>query len=404
LNGGVIVAEFTAAGQTPPGVAAVYPPIPACKPAVAVLLLIAAILEACGAAPAQPPPPAPAGPVLDPEILQEAAALNTWQRLSFPSMSTTYELILPAAATAEVAATAAIQSAFAAIAEVERQANEWRADSPLAQLNRQAGGEFLQIPQDLWALLQMSRSLAAQTQGAFDPTWAALWGLWDFRPGAVPRLPLPAEIQARLSKISWQDIQLRESDFGARLAKPGMVLGLGAIAKGWALDRAAAELRKAGIANFLLSAGGQVLAAGTQGGKAWTVGLRHPRLGPGEVWAHFPLQDGESLSTSGDYERFWILDGVRYHHILDPRTGYPAGHGQSHWPYAVAVLARGAAQADALSTAALVLGPQAEAAIGPHCLGIFAYGPAGPRLWGPRAEALQNMTPPYVKSAPGIGN
>jgi thiamine biosynthesis lipoprotein len=404
LNGGVIVAEFTAAGQTPPGVAAVYPPIPACKPAVAVLLLIGAILGACGAAPAQPPPPALAGPVLDPEILQEAAALNTWQRLSFPSMSTTYELILPASATAEVAATAAIQSAFAAIAEVERQANEWRADSPLAQLNRQAGGEFLQIPQDLWALLQMSRSLAAQTQGAFDPTWAALWGLWDFRPGAAPRLPLPAEIQARLSKISWQDLQLRESDFSARLAKPGMALGLGAIAKGWALDRAAAELRKAGVGNFLLSAGGQVLAAGTQGGKAWTVGLRHPRLGPGEVWAHFPLQDGESLSTSGDYERFWILDGVRYHHILDPRTGYPAGHGQSHWPYSVAVLARGAAQADALSTAALVLGPQAEAAIGPHCLGIFAYGPAGPRLWGPRAEALQNMTPPYVKSAPGIGN
>lgn len=374
------------------------PPIPALTSAIAAPLLIGAILGACGAAPIRPPPPAPGGPVLDPEILQEGAAINPWQRLSFPSMSTTYELVLPASATAEVAAAAAIQRAFAAVAEVERQANEWRADSPLAQLNRAAGGEFQRIPQDLWMLLQLSRSLAAQTQGAFDPTWAALWGLWDFRPSAAPRLPLTAEIQTRLSKISWQDLQLRDSDFSARLAKPGMALGLGAIAKGWALDRAAAELRKAGVGNFLLSAGGQVLAAGTQSGKPWTVGLRHPRLGPGEVWAHFPLQDGESLSTSGDYERFWLLDGVRYHHILDPRTGYPAGHGQKHWPYAVAVLARGAALADALSTAALVLGPQAEAAIGEQCLGIFAYGPAGPSLWGPRAGAVQNTTPPYGKS------
>lgn len=355
----------------------------------------AAALAGCAAAEVQVPPPgAGRGPQIDPAILAEEPVAGRWQRLRVASMATTFELVLPTAATTAPATRAAVQRALAAIAEVERQANEWRSDAPLAQLNRAAGGDYLAVPEDLWALLALARSLAEATQGAFDPTWAALWGLWDFRPGADPRVPAPAEVQARRGLVGWRDLQLRAEDRSARLARAGMAVGLGGIAKGWALDRAAAELRRAGIGDFLLSAGGQVLAGGSRDGEPWTVGLRHPRQGRDAVWGYFPLQDGESLSTSGDYERFWLRDGVRYHHILDPRSGYPAGLGRADWPHGVAVLARGAAQADALSTAALVLGPQAEALIAPLCLGIFAYGANGPRLSGPRAAAVRPVPGP----------
>lgn len=330
--------------------------------------------------------PSPAGPELDPAILAESAAPHAgWLHLAAPAMATHWQITLPDAPSAEAAA----QQAFAAIAEVDRQANEWRADSPLAALTRGSGGDFQEIPRDLYELLALARQIAEATGGAFDPTWAALWGLWDFRPGAAPKMPEAQQIQQRLQKIGWQHLQLKEGPPAqARLAHPGMALGLGAIAKGWALDRAAAALRKAGVRDFLLDAGGQMLAGGSRGGRPWRVGLRHPRAAADAVWAEIELRDGESLSTSADYEHFWLWQGERFHHILDPRTGYPAGRGQPDWPYSMAVLAQGGALADALSTAALVLGPQAEAKLSGQLLGLFEYGPRGARASGPRAGAL----------------
>lgn len=359
---------------------------PKLLPSLAVLFwpLLMLIAVACSG-PVRAPPQA--GPELDPAILAEARSNRSrWLHLAAPAMATHWQLTLPDSPSAESAA----QQAFAAIAEVERQANEWRPDSPLATLTRGAGGEFLEIPRDLFELLRLSRQLAAQTGGAFDPTWAALWDLWDFRPGATAKLPLPAEVQRRILAIGWEHLQLQEGPPArARLDRAGMALGLGAIAKGWALDKAAAVLRASGVRDYLLEAGGQILAGGSRDGKPWRVGLRHPRAGEAVVWAEVELLDGESLSTSGDYEHFWLWQGQRYHHLLDPRTGYPAGLGQPDWPYAMAVLAQGGALADALSTAAFVLGPQAEAKLGSHWLGLFSFGRSGPKASGPRAAALQ---------------
>ncbi len=360
------------------------PPLP---PLLRLVLVGAALAWAALACAGPQRPALPPGPELDPAIVADQGRDRSgWLHLAAPAMATHWEITLPDTASAEAAA----QQAFAAIARVESQANEWRADSPLAALTRGAGGDFQEIPRDLYDLLRLSCQLAEASGGAFDPTWAALWGLWDFRPGAPPHLPDPQQVQQRVAKIGWRHLQLQEGPPArARLDQPGMALGLGAIAKGWALDRAAAALRAAGVRDFLLQAGGQMLAGGSRDGQPWRVGLRHPRLGGEEVWAAIDLRDGESLSTSGDYEHFWLWQGERFHHILDPRTGYPAGRGHPDWPYAMAVLAQGGARADALSTAALVLGPGAEAQLGRLVLGLFEYGPQGPKRSGPRAGALQ---------------
>ncbi|MBI5610937.1 MAG: FAD:protein FMN transferase [Deltaproteobacteria bacterium] len=349
-------------------------------------LFLCAVLAAACAAPARAPQ---RGPELDPAILAETAPAVAWQRIEVQSMATVFELVLPG----DASATAAAQAAVAAILAVESSANEWRDDSPLAAVSRAAGGDWLPVSADLWDLLALSRDLAERTGGAFDPTWAALWGLWDFQPGAAPRLPSPEQVAQRVARIGWRDLQLRREATAVRLARPQMVLGLGGIAKGWALDRAAAALRARGQGNFLLSAGGQVLAGGRQGDQPWRVGLRHPRFGMDPqapaVWASLVLHDGESLATSADSERGWVLDGVRYHHILDPRTGWPAGHGRRDWPWSVAVLARGGAVADALSTAAMVLGPDAAARLEPLWLAAFTLGPQGAARHGSSADRLQ---------------
>ena len=154
-----------------------------------------------------------------------------------------------------------------------------------------------------------------------------------------------------------------------------MRIGVGGIAKGHALDLAVAELRRSGADSFTLTAGGQVYAAGTKEGRPWRIGVRDPRSAPEDFFAILEVSD-LSVSTSGDYERFFEQDGVRYHHILDPRTGWPAKGLRS-----ATVVSADAALADALSTAVMVLGkeeglalidrvPSAQALVVDHAGGV----------------------------------
>lgn len=258
-------------------------------------------------------------------------------------MSTRLEVTLPA----EHAALG--QRVVAIFSEVEATANEWREGSPLAAVSRGAGGAPVPIPPDLMRLLRRGLELGDQTGGAFDITWAALWGLWDFR-AERPAVPEAAEIEARTARVDYRQLELDEAAGTARLAREGMVLGLGGLAKGWALDRAAAALRAEGVQDFNLVIGGQVYAGGRRGDRPWRVGVRDPRGDPRDVFAAVEVSD-VSVSTSGDYERYFERDGVRYHHILDPRTGWPARGVRS-----ATVIAREAAAADALSTALVVMG------------------------------------------------
>lgn len=268
-----------------------------------------------------------------------------WQRLVIEALHTRIAVVLPDSATA----TDAAHAAFEAIRRVDVEMNEWRPGSPLADVNRHAGGGAQPVPAALCAVLQRAIALGYSTHGAFDVTWAALWGLWDFN-AQPPRLPDRAEVSRQARLVDFRRIELDASAGTVRLPLAGMAIGLGGIAKGWALDAAAAELRARGVTDFLLDAGGQVLAAGTHAGEPWRVGLRDPRGPPAALIARLALRD-ESLATSGDYERFFELGGVRYHHVLDPHTGWP-----TRGLRAVMCVAAEAALADALPKAVMVLG------------------------------------------------
>jgi FAD:protein FMN transferase len=291
---------------------------------------VSAALVVCVALVAsQAPAPAPAAPA--------------YASRSEPIMSTSVDVTLPAERIEDAALV------FDTFRSVEVMMSEWREGSPLAAVNRAAGDKAVGVPQELYALLERSIAIARETDGAFDPSWAALWGVWDFKANP-PVLPERARVDAARALIDARRIVLDAKAHTVFLPTSGMKLGLGGIAKGYALDRAVAALRKKGVPSFLLSAGGQVYAGKGPEGRPWRVGVRDPRGGADDFFAVIEVEDA-SVSTSGDYERFFIKDSVRYHHILDPRTGFPSTGLRS----ATVVCADGTL-ADALSTAVMVLG------------------------------------------------
>jgi thiamine biosynthesis lipoprotein len=250
----------------------------------------------------------------------------------------------------------AVTTVRAVFRRVEESMNEWRKSSALGRVNERAGTVPVPVPPEVFELVQRGVEIGVLTDGAFDITWAALWGLWEFR-AEQPAVPAAQEIGARAALVDHRALELDPVARTLFLPRKGMKIGVGGIAKGWALDRAAEELRARGIGDFLIAAGGQVYAAGGRGDAAWRVGVRDPRGAEDDVFASLQLRD-LSVSTSGDYERFFIVDGVRYHHILDPRSGMPARGLRS-----ATVIAADATLADALSTAVMVLGPEAGLAL-----------------------------------------
>jgi thiamine biosynthesis lipoprotein len=286
-------------------------------------------------------------------VLAVAAAAGWWVRAAPPSyasfedeaMATRWRVELPERPVAAEEADAC----FALYRELDRDLSEWKPESPLSAVNAAAGKHPVAVPQDLFDLVARSQAIGRATDGAFDVSWAALWGVWDFR-AVPPRVPDAARIAARRALVDYREVRL---DPGARtifLPRAGMQLGLGAIGKGYALARAEALLATRGEHDFLLLGGGQVLARGRHGERSWTVGIRDPRSTPDDSFARLPLEDA-SLSTSADDESFFVVDGVRYGHILDPRTGWPARGLRS-----ATVLHRDPVLADALSTALFVMG------------------------------------------------
>jgi FAD:protein FMN transferase len=302
-------------------------------------------------------------------------------------MSTRVEVVLPAASSADGALV------FAAFREVEATMNEWRADSPIGQVNARAGEGSVVVPRDVLALVKRSLEIGALTGGAFDVTWAALWGIWDFRPGAPPVVPKPETIAEKLPLIDYRLVKLDEQASTIELPRRGMKLGLGGIAKGYALDRAVAALRERKVGSFLISGGGQVYAGGRRGDRRWRIGIRDPRGEPDDYVASLEVED-VSLSTSGDYEHFFEAGGVRYHHILDPRTGQPTRKARS-----ATVISPDAALADALSTALMVLGPKEGIELVQRLDNVDAViiDAAGDIVATPRARALLRLRSPLQR-------
>ncbi|MBI2375596.1 MAG: FAD:protein FMN transferase [Deltaproteobacteria bacterium] len=265
-----------------------------------------------------------------------------------PLMGTFVRIEVPDDATDELEE--AISGAFLEVTRVEAEMNEWRPESQLGRINAAAGARAVAVDPDLFQLIDRSLELAELSGGTFDPTFAALWGLWTFGDDGIRSVPDPAEVEGRRRLIGHQRVEIDRGRLEVFLPRAGMKLGLGGIAKGYAVDRMAATLRAHGVRNFLIHAGGEIFAGGTNSGVPWRVGIRDPR-GSG-AFALVQLTDS-ALSTSGDYERYFEVDGRRYHHLIDPRTGWPATASR-----AVSVLASDAVTSDALAKAVFVAGPE----------------------------------------------
>jgi thiamine biosynthesis lipoprotein len=241
-----------------------------------------------------------------------------------------------------------IQAAFEEVARVESIMSEWKPDSPVSVVNDQAGKEPVEVPDELRDIILRARQISEKSHGAFDITWKGMGKLWDLR-DPVFSPPDEETIQKAVARVDYRRIMVDQNRVA--LNKPGMQIGLGGIAKGYGIDRAGRVLRKAGLNNFYIDGGGDILVAGLKYGRPWRVAVRHPRKDSNQFLTVVEMSDG-AIVTSGDYENFRMHQGVRYHHILDPRTGRPANGCQS-----VTVIAPLAETADALATAVFVLGP-----------------------------------------------
>lgn len=195
--------------------------------------------------------------------------------------------------------------------------------SELTKINENAGKGPTKTNGELLNLVREAVRVARQTGGAFDPTVGALTRLWQFSGSGEPHLPPESQIKDALGKVGWDRVQINSEDETIFLPDLGMALDLGAIAKGYTLNRISEIVRKSGLTSALVNIGGDILAVGEKlPGRPWLVGVEDPR-NPRGIFAVAPLKD-RVIVTSGDYERFFIKDGKRYHHIIDPRTGYPA--------------------------------------------------------------------------------
>jgi thiamine biosynthesis lipoprotein len=210
----------------------------------------------------------------------------------------------------------------------------------------------MDLPADTCDILGLALEGARRSEGLFDPTWAALRDLWRFGDGQDGEVPADEALARRCPLVDYRLVEVEPvaGACRARLPRAGMRVGLGGIAKGWAVDRAAAALRALGHRDFLVQAGGDLYAAGRRGGRPWRVGVRDPRGPPDRAFAWMDLSD-VAFSTSGDYERYFLRDGRRHHHLIDPRTCRPAPASR-----AVTVLARSAVEAEVLSKAAFIRG------------------------------------------------
>lgn len=278
-------------------------------------------------------------------LMVSTSARAEWFRFSDSAMTTPVSLELWADNRQQ--AEALWQSVFAEFTKVDEDMSRYRDDSQLSRVNAEAADHPVPVTQSLFEVLSKAREISEMSSGAFDISFASVGYLYDFR---ERRQPDDEAVKAGLERINYRDILLDEDDLTVRFRKPGLMLDLGGIAKGYAVDQGVRVLQQSGVKHARLSAGGDMRLLGDRRGRPWMVGVRDPRHRDKQAVV-MPLSD-TAISTSGDYERFFIDDkGERVHHILSPSTGRPVGEVQS-----VTVLGSDAMTTDGLSTAVFVLG------------------------------------------------
>ena len=241
-----------------------------------------------------------------------------------------------------------IDAVMAEMRQIDTDMSTYKPDSEISRVNAHAAQGPIKISKELFGLLETALDYSRITEGAFDITYASVGFMYDFR---ARHRPTEQQIDAALPAVNYRHVLLDRATGTVRFSQPGVRIDLGGIAKGYAVDRGIEILQKRGIRHALVSAGGDSRIIGDRFGKPWIVGIRHPDHKE-QVIARLPLVD-TAISTSGDYERYFDENGVRYHHIIDPRTGHSASAVRS-----APVLAPTATRTDGLSKTAFVLGAE----------------------------------------------
>ncbi len=239
-----------------------------------------------------------------------------------------------------------IDKAFEVMEEIDRLMSNYKEDSEVSRVNRLKENERMRLDPQTFEFGKL-------TSGAFDITVEPLLELWEFYSGGVARLPDDDKIKKALGLVGYDKVVLDNSGKTVGFSKEGVRIDLGGIAKGYAVDKAIESLGNSGIRNALVEAGGDIFASGRGNASyGWRIGIQHPRKG-NDILANIELED-RAVATSGDYERYFVLNNKRYSHIIDPMTGYP----KSYIPASVTIIAQDTTTADALATAIFVLGPE----------------------------------------------
>ena len=252
-----------------------------------------------------------------------------------------------------VAGQRALQHAFNEMERVESLLSSHDASSQVSGINQQAGGKPVKIALETLEILERAIGWGQRLDGLFDITTGPLVNAWGFGKDTTSVLPAPDDIARLIALVNFEFLTLSRADTTARLTRKNAQIDLGGIAKGYAIDRAVLMLKRGGHDNFLINAGGDIYASGRKKmGKKWAVGIQHPRI-PRQLCARLELSDG-AIATSGDYERYKIVAGKRFHHIVNPKTGYPGTSNQS-----ATILAPSAEAADVWATYLFLAGQAA---------------------------------------------
>ncbi len=244
------------------------------------------------------------------------------------------------------------------IREIESVLSMHLSQSEIVAINENAGVQPVEVSQRTFDLLQRAKELSEQSDGAFDITIAPVVELWGIT-SDHPHVPTDEELAQAMALMGLEDLVLDEEACTAYLTRPGMAIDLGGIAKGWTADQLREYARELGAERGYVSLGGNLMIIGERpDGDPFKFGLRDPQGDASTYLGTVTLEDGCTMATTGGYERYFEEDGIRYHHVLDPRTGYPADSDL----LSVAVISKDGTLADYLSTTLFVQGLEAAKA------------------------------------------
>lgn len=274
----------------------------------------------------------------------EASSEGCWLQCEEAIMGTSIQVDLWAETATQ--AQDAVNAVMAEMHRIDHTMSPHRPDSELSRINRDAAHMAVPLSPEMERLVARALAFSELSDGAFDISYAAAGRLYDYRAGVAPDA---YSLRAACALVNHRQLLLDRQAGTLRFGQPGMRIDLGGFAKGHAVDNACAILQRLGVRHAMVAAGGDSRLLGDKRGRPWNMAIRHPRR-PGEVVAVLPLQD-VSVSTSGDYERYFERGGVRHHHVLDPRTGTSPRSLQS-----VTILAEDGLTSEALSKTVFVLG------------------------------------------------